>query len=107
MWIDTLNSAGGLITALATLVTALGGAVLVVKNISKNETTQTEEIVQGQVITPQDMWLQGLKEDADEADTLRDLLMLAITRLAEAGLPYKDLLPHPSKNPTKEEDDAI
>lgn len=93
MLTDTLNSAGGLLTALATLITALGGALLVVKNISNNKTDSSDEIVQGQAITSQDLWLQDLREDAAEADILRHLLTQALARLSGAGLPYEDLLP--------------
>lgn len=74
------------------LITAIGGAVLAVKQIIKNRTPAAENrIAQGQTISPNDLWLQDLRKDAEEADILRARLTKALIRLAEHGIPYDDI----------------
>lgn len=91
MWTESLQSAEGLITAFAMLITAIGGAILAIKNITKHKDSTPVPVAQGQTISASDLWVQDLRKDAAEADQLRDRLTKALIRLAEHGIPYDDI----------------
>lgn len=108
MWTSTLDSAGGFLTALALLLTAVGTLVLALQKIfrpSDKDRKAASVVSTGHEVRAEPSWLVALRVEAarvpslaDDNDRLnaevthlRSRLDKARMRLAQNGLPYKDL----------------
>lgn len=108
MWTSALDSAEGLLTALALLITAVGTIILALQKILRpghKDQQAAKVIAPTQEIRPEPDWLitlrrraaraDAVQEDLDEAEEeiadLRARLFAAQIRLAQNGLSHDDL----------------
>lgn len=108
MWTSTLDSAGGFLTALALVITAVGTLILALQKIFRptdKDRKAATVVTTGHEIRAEPNWLITLRVEAarvpsltednarltEEAAHLRSRLDTARVRLAQHDLPYKDL----------------
>lgn len=102
MWLDILQAVFSDLEAIVLSVVAIGTGMASIAALFRGvlkrgrkpkpvNTVAEDSVTVGLPVAGEERWLIDLREDAEEADVLRERLQKALLRLAANGLTYDDI----------------